>query len=297
MRPSEQGFLLMTSHLGDPQRPVLTVVQMRVLTECVRTGMTHTEDRSIVPEDLMALGYNRPSAERIIQLLSEQERLQRYLERGALAGCEPISRITRDYPLTLRKRLSLNSPGCLWLKGDRSLLGRPAVALVGSRDLCPANAEFAREVGKQAALQGYVLVSGNARGADTVAQESCLAHGGSVISVVADSLLEHSCRDRVLYISEDSFDLPFSTARALSRNRLIHAMGVLTFVAQCRPEHGGTWSGTINNLKEHWTPLFCYADGSEGANMLLSRGVTPVTYEQLADLDILQSNSLNFFDL
>lgn len=297
MKPAEQGFLLLTSHLGDLYRPVLTVAQMRVLTECVRTSEIPREDRPIVAEDLMALGYNRPSAERVMMLLSETERLQWYVHKGSQADCAPISRITQDYPLLLRMRLSLNSPGVLWAKGDRTLLGKPAIALVGSRELRPENVAFAREAGRQAALQGYVLVSGNARGADREAQESCLAHGGRVISIVADSLLKQPQRERVLYLSEDSYDLPFSTFRALSRNRLIHCMGRLTLVAQCRKETGGSWSGSVENLRDHWSPLFCFDDGSEAAYALLQRGATPVNCDQLKDLDTLQANSLNFFDL
>ena len=111
----------------------------------------------------------------------------------------PITRVSDGYPLLLRKRLGLDSPGSLWIKGDASLLSQPAVSLVGSRDLNEPNREFAREVGRQAALQGYVLISGNARGADRTAQESCLNAGGRVISVVADELNKHPERENLIY--------------------------------------------------------------------------------------------------
>ena len=297
MTPREQGFLLLTSHMGDMTRPVLTVAQMRVLAEAVRASDHPREDRLLETEDLMALGYNRPSAQRIFQLLSETERLKAYVYKGIRAGCLPITRITEDYPVLLRKRLGLNAPGSLWAKGDRMLLNQPSVALVGSRELRPENTAFAREVGKQAALQGYVLVSGNARGADREAQESCLSHGGSVISIVADSLAKQPPRENVLYLSEDGYDLPFSTPRALSRNTVIHSMGVLTLVAQCRKETGGSWSGSVHNLRHHLSPLFCFDDGSDGACALLQRGATPICPEQLADLDGLRANTPNFFDL
>lgn len=297
MNSREQGFLLMTSHLGDPDRKVLTVAQMRVLAECVRASEFPREDRPMTEEDVMALGYNRPSAQRIVGLLSETERLRQYAYRGVRSGCVPITRVTEDYPVLLRRRLGLNAPGCLWAKGDRALLNQPAIALVGSRELHPENQTFAREVGRQAALQGYVLISGNARGADREAQESCLASGGRVISIVADSLLKQPPRDNVLYLSEDSYDLPFSTPRALSRNSVIHSMGIFTLVAQCRAGVGGSWSGSVNNLHHGYSPLFCFADGSEGAAMLTDRGAQPITLEQLMDLNILRADSLNFFDL
>ena len=297
MNAREQGFLLLTSHLGDPGRKVLTVAQMRVLTEAVRSADFAGQDRAMVEEDLMQLGYNRPSAQRILQLLSETDRLQWYTYKGAQAGCVPVTRVSAGYPLLLRKRLGLDSPGCLWAKGDLSLLEKPAIALVGSRDLRPENREFAREVGRQAALQGYVLVSGNARGADIAAQESCLESGGQVISIVADSLAKQTTRPNVLYLSEDGYDLPFSTPRALSRNRLIHCMGRLTLVAQCRKETGGSWSGSVNNLHHQWSPLFCFSDGSDGACALISRGAAPVSGCHLTDLEALRAESLNFFDL
>jgi predicted Rossmann fold nucleotide-binding protein DprA/Smf involved in DNA uptake len=165
----------------------------------------------------------------------------------------------------------------------------PAVALVGSRDLSRENREFAREVGRQAALQGYVLVSGNARGADQEAQNACLAHGGYVISVVADSLAEHGKRDRVLYLSEDEFAADFSAARALSRNRVIHALGQITFVAQCGYQTGGTWDGTVKNLRFGYSPVFCFADGSPAQKLLEDMGADIVTLQQMQNFDTLQS--------
>lgn len=297
MNAREQGFLLLTSHLGDADRKPLTVAQMRVLTACVRASEQPREERNMVTDDLMAMGYNRPSAERIVSLLSESERMRSYVMKGVRAGCMPITRITTGYPQLLHKRLGSDTPGVLWAKGEISLLEAPAIALVGSRELREENIAFAREVGRQAAVQGFVLVSGNARGADREAQEACLAAGGRVISIVADSLTRQNVRKNVLYLSEDSYDLPFSTPRALSRNRLIHCMGRVTLVAQCRKEKGGSWDGSVNNLRNCWSPLYCFDDGSEGANALIDRGASPVTDRHLADFAGLIENGLNFFDL
>ena len=297
MNAREQGFLLLTSHLGDPDRKPLTVAQLRVLTACVRASEQPREERNMVTEDLMAMGYNRPSAERIVSLLSESERMRSYIMKGVRSGCMPITRITTGYPQLLHKRLGSDTPGVLWAKGEISLLEAPAIALVGSRELREENIAFAREVGRQAAVQGFVLVSGNARGADREAQEACLAAGGRVISIVADSLARQNVRKNVLYLSEDSYDLPFSTPRALSRNRLIHCMGRVTLVAQCRKEKGGSWDGSVNNLRHCWSPLYCFDDGSEGANALMDRGASPVTDWHLADFAGLIENGLNFFDL
>ena len=288
MNGRERGFLLLTSHLGDPQRKVLTDPQLRVLAQAV-TGSSITRAKGQVDErELMGLGFNRASSQRILQLLSDEERLELYLRTGMQADCLALTRVSEGYPLRVRVRLGLNSPGCLWLKGDPTLLSLPAIGLVGSRDLRKKNREFAQLVGEQAAKQGLVLVSGNARGADTAAQESCLAHGGRVISVVADRLSDQPLRENILYVSEDGYDLAFSPQRALSRNRVIHALANAVIVAQCSLGKGGTWDGTLKNLKFGWSPVFCFDDGGEAATELLQRGAQPITDGQLNDLQSLK---------
>ena len=296
MTGAERGFLLLTSHLGNPLRRPLTVAQFRVLTERMQAVSRNPEDRDLNPEDLKALGYGLEMAERIVELLSEEELLDHYLQRAKKLGCLPVTRISEDYPLVVRKRLGLDSPGCLWARGEVGLLKEPTISLVGSRELREENWRFAAEVGRQAALQGYVLVSGNARGADRAAQDSCLAHGGKVISVVADELWKQPLRENVLYLSEDDYEEAFSAHRALSRNRVIHALGLKTFVAQSGLKIGGTWDGTVKNLRFGWSPVFCYDDGSEATKILCQMGATTVGIDDLSSIYDLSQNQTNFLD-
>lgn len=287
MRGPERGFLLLSSCLGDPDRKPLTTAQLRTLADRSWQLDAPTEERELQEADLMALGYSRDMAARIIGLLSQEAVLDHYLSRGRRADCVPLTRVSEGYPLLLRKRLGLDSPGVLWAKGDLELLNKPKLALVGSRELNPENQRFAEEAGRQAALQGYVLVSGNARGADRCAQESCLRCGGQVISVVADELSRHSLRENVLYLSEEDFDLGFSAQRALSRNRVIHALGEKTLVAQCSLGMGGSWDGTVKNLRFGWSAVFCFNDGSEASLQLEQMGAELIEPAQLGDISQL----------
>ena len=277
MNSREKGFLLLSSHLGDPQRRPLTVSQLRELEHCVLRSERLDQDRDLLPEDLLVLGCNGELAEKVVSLLSDEPLLDAYLQKGRAVGCIPLTRASEQYPLKMRKCLDMDAPGCIWLKGNGDLLNRPAVALVGSRNLSDQNEEFARQVGLLAAQYGLVLISGNARGADTVAQESALRAGGCVISVVADGLSNKRPTDRVLFISEDGFDLPFSNQRALSRNRLIHSMAHTVFVAQCSNGTGGTWDGTCRNIRGQWSDICCMADGSAAAVKLYKMGVRLIT--------------------
>ena len=297
MTGAERGFLLLSSHLGNPERKPLTTAQLRTLADRMAHSPRNSQDREVEAADLVALGYRSDMVRRILALLEEEDLLQHYLHRAIRAGCVPISRISEGYPAILRQRLGLDSPGCLWAKGDVSILRTPAISLVGSRDLRADNRKFAEAVGYEAAVQGLTLVSGNARGADKAAQESCLAAGGRVISIVADELSKHTPRRNVLYLSEDDYEEGFSAQRALSRNRCIHAMGRMVFAAQADLGKGGTWDGCVKNLRFGWSPVACYRDGSEASLQLEQMGAYLVDLQDLRDMGDLKTPDTTIFDM
>jgi len=274
---AERGFLLLTQRLGDPSAKPLTPAQFRELSRLARLMERPAEDRSLETEDLVGLGCDRGFARQVVSLLSREEALDWYLRQGEKAGCLPVSCFSGLYPARLDRALGTDAPAVLWAKGDLSLLSKPGISLVGSRELHPENRRFAQQLGQIAAQAGVVLVSGNARGADWAAQESCLEAGGCVISVVADRLDGHTCRDGVLYLSEDGFDASFSAHRALRRNRIIHSLSENTVVAQCTYGKGGTWDGTVKNLRQGWSQVYCYRDGSSAMKALWDLGAVPVT--------------------
>lgn len=292
MNPRERGFLLLTSHLGDPDRRPLSPAQLRMLASRVQMGESISTDREMTAADLIALGYGRDMAAQILRLLEQEDLLDHYLRRAKKQDCVPVTRVSDHYPLLLRQRLGQDSPGCLWAKGDLSLLHTPAVSLVGSRDLGEENRRFSQAVGRYAARQGLTLVSGNARGADKAAQNACLATGGKVISIVADSLSSHEQRERVLYLSEEDYDADFSAQRAISRNRCIHTLGRMVFVAQANLEKGGTWNGTVKNLRSGWSSVVCFRDGSEASRRLQDLGAWLIGIEDLKDMEIFSEHSL-----
>lgn len=293
----EYGFLLLTSKLGDPERRPLTVAQFRELTDRAYSIGCQDLSREMEVQDFVSIGYSPDFARHILDLLGDEAVLDWYLSRAGKHDCVPVTRATKAYPLAVRKRLGTDAPGVLWARGNLDLLEKPAIALVGSRDLQEENRSFAEEVGCQAALQGLTLVSGNARGADRAAQDACLEAGGQVISVVADSLLDHPTREHVLYLSENGYDEAFSSQRALSRNRIIHTLGWMVFVAQSDLRRGGTWDGTARNLRQNWSVVACFRDGSPAMTELEQMGAYPIGREELQDFCALQRMETNLFDL
>lgn len=292
----EYGFLLLTSNLGNPGRKPLTEAKMRELFERSDRMKRRDVARDVDVYDFVSIGYSPKFAQHVVDLLHDEVLLQYYLNKARKADCVPITRATENYPVMVRKRLGYDSPGVLWAKGDVELLETPMVSLVGSRDLLAENEKFAVEVGIQAAIQGYTLVSGNARGADKCAQNACLRHGGNVISVVADSLENHKPGKGMLYLSESSFDEPFTNQRAISRNRVIHTLGVKTFVAQSAYQTGGTWDGTVKNLRNRWSPVYGFADGSKAMTELSHMGLELIGLDDLKSFYDLPQSEINVFD-
>lgn len=76
----------------------------------------------------------------------------------------------------------------LWCAGDTSLVARPAVAIIGTREASPAGAARARRLARELARHEVVVASGLARGIDTEALRAAVLEGGRVIAVVGTPL-------------------------------------------------------------------------------------------------------------
>lgn len=278
MKAAEQGVLLLCCRLGDSRCRPLTMAQFRELGLRARAyGMAGDPLAEMTCRDLVRLGYETEEADRILRLLDRQNQLETYLRRGEDEGIVAVTRVSDSYPCRISALKRMSCPPVLFAKGNLSLLERSAVSAVGSRKLLPENAVFADRVGSCAAKEGFVLCSGGAVGADTAAQEACLRDGGSCIVVLPDRLLGRKVSENLLCLSEDGYDLPFSSVRALRRNELIHILGQKTFAAQCSYGTGGTWQGCTENLKHGWSELYVYEDGSQGSRALIERGACGIT--------------------
>lgn len=270
-------MLLLSCPLGDRNARPLSPARFRDLGQLIRlTGSEADPLGRVTAAALRAAGCDPTLAGQVEKLLSREAVLDDYLARGEALGIVPVTRISPDYPDALAAKLRFDAPRVLFCLGDRTLLHRPAVALVGSRHLRPENEAFARRVGQLAAAEGLTLVTGGAVGADRAALETCLARGGAAVVYVPDVLTLHPARDRCLFVSVAGYDLPFSPARALGRNPLIHAHAPRTLAAQCTLHAGGTWQGCTDNLRRHLSELYVFDDGSDGAAALLARGAVPV---------------------
>ncbi|MGH7565697.1 MAG: DNA-processing protein DprA, partial [Gemmatimonadota bacterium] len=98
----------------------------------------------------------------------------------------PPREIRRDdslYPLLLHALD--DSPASLYVRGDASLLGETAVAVVGARRATGLGLEMGERLGAGLAAAGIVVVSGCAIGIDAAAHRGALEACGATVAVLA----------------------------------------------------------------------------------------------------------------
>lgn len=121
--------------------------------------------------------------EKHCDLLNEERRCQR--AGVSIVTCEDVS-----YPSQLRE--IHDPPICLYLRGDLMALQKSgnALAVVGSRTVTQYGVASTRLLASDAARAGWTIVSGLARGIDTIAHTAALDVGGCTIAVLGSGL-EH----------------------------------------------------------------------------------------------------------
>src|SRR5665213_828813 len=231
--------------------------------------------------------------EKITALLGRGFMLSMAMETWQSAGVWVTSRYEADYPERLL-RLRQNVPPLIYGCGEKKLLSRGGLAVVGSRDVDAAGETFTRNVAAKAAQEHLQIVSGGARGVDQFAMLAALEAGGTVVGVLADSLLRSAISGKAREAIQDgcltlisAFDpeAGFNVGNAMQRNKQIYTMADFGLVVSSGYNEGGTWSGAIEQLEKlRLTPIFVRAgDVPEGNQQLLRRGAQVFPSESWPD--------------
>ncbi len=204
--------------------------------------------------------------ERLTRVRRVFELLEEYEAQG-YAGMLPQD---ERWPKELAK-MGKKMPLFLFAKGNFDLLKRDKIAIAGSRDITLPTQAMAVRIGRRLAREGITMVSGGARGIDTLVQDAALEEGGTMILVPAfpapkllkrTTLMKALEDGRLLVLCDTLPDSPFTAEKALMRNNIIYSMGGAALVLASRALHGGSWHGATDCLKGGWTPVYVTDDGS-----------------------------------
>ena len=236
--------------------------------------------------------------------LAAEEDIEREIVACEKIGAKFVTYFDDDYPKLLKYISS--PPPLLTCIGNTELFSYNTIAVVGARNASAHGINFAKKISKDLGKEGYVIVSGFARGIDTSAHSGSLDTG--TIAVLAGGIdniypienegLYNEISKKGLIVSELPFGMAPRTEHFPARNRIISGLskGVLIVEASLRSGTIHTANQAIEQNREIFvSPGAPYDPRCEGSNKLLKDGAILVSnykdiIEELKDFKIKDKN-------
>ena len=209
------------------------------------------------------------------------------LEKWNSAGIWILTRADGEYPTRLKKILGQQCPPVLFGVGEKRLLEKGGLAVVGSRNVDAEDEQYTRQIAGAASAAGMNLVSGGARGVDETAMLAALEAEGTALGVLANDLLSaavsgkwkpHLRRNDLCLVSPYSPEAPFHVGTAMGRNKYIYCLADFGLAVRSEEGKGGTWAGATEAIKKSLAPVFVKPDSdADGNRALVELGAAPLS--------------------
>jgi len=227
----------------------------------------------------------------------------RWLEAS---GATAVLCTSELYPAQLAG--SAEAPPVVYVLGDVSTLGRPQLAIVGSRHATPGGLATAHEMAAAFARAGLAVASGLAVGIDAACHEGALEAGGATLAVCAhglDLLYPRQHRSLAQRIREGGAlvsRFPPGTAPARwrfpARGRMLSGLALATLVVEASRTSGSLH--TANAALRQGRPVYAVPGSirspvSAGCHALLKRGaqIAESPTDVLRGLNIFVKNQIS----
>jgi DNA processing protein len=202
---------------------------------------------SLSLKDLLEVGFKEKLALDFISFRDSFD-IEKYLSKVNSLGINCLIKGEKGYPSNLAQIDS--APIVLYVMGDFVSSDSQSVAIVGSRKMTAYGREVTEKFAYELSSVGVTIVSGLARGIDTVAHKTALEAGGRTIAVIGSGLnqiyppenknLAFSIAKKGAVVSEYPLDYPALRINFASRNRIISALSMAILVIE-----GAQKSGTL----------------------------------------------------
>lgn len=214
-------------------------------------------------------------------------------------GIQVLTWEDAGYPRWL-KEIDLPPP-TLYVRGEISEADDWTVAIVGTRRVTAYGRQVADELAALLARNHVTVVSGLARGVDSVAHQAALSAGGRTIAVLGCGVdriyppenrnLAESIRSNGALISDYPPGTPPDAVNFPPRNRIISGLARAVVIIEAGETSGAliTASFAVDQGREVFAvPGGIYAPQSKGANRLIQQGARPLLNltEVLEELDL-----------
>lgn len=253
--------------------------------------------------ELQAAGLDSRSIEALLatrRSLSLDSEVARLAQEGATV----LTWEDEGYPSRLRQIHS--SPPLLYVRGEIRPQDEWAVAVVGTRAATRYGRQMVEEIAGDLARSGITVVSGLARGIDSLAHRAALRAGGRTIAVLGsgiDIIYPHEHRDladkiieRGALITEYPLGTKPEAGNFPPRNRIISGLSLGTLVVEAGKRSGALI--TADYALEQGREVFALPGSvnsrkSEGTNRLIQEGAAKLV---MSVEDILEELNLTMVE-
>ena len=213
---------------------------------------------------------------------------------------------SKEYPKILLKNLSNDAPPVLFCGGKIELFKNDGIAIVGSRNVSETGVELTKEISKNLTNQGYNIISGYAKGVDSLSHVTSLENDGTTTFVLSYGIFkfkkktefkDKKWKGNILAISEFLPGDEWMASRAMIRNKTIVGLSRGVVVIQAGPEKDekGNMSGTFNSGKlalKYNIPLFVVTprlvENAKGNQELIKLG--GIEIDNKNNIEIIKKN-------
>ncbi len=225
------------------------------LVEEAGTAIAVLNDERATPETLFDDAPDAGAEHDLASATTEIEQWER-------AGMRLLTVLDSGYPDNLRT--VHDRPPLIFVAGELLPEDARSIAVVGARDATPAGIAAARAIAEQAAADGYTVMSGLARGIDTVAHTTALEHHSRTVAVIGTGLrrayppenaeLQRRIIREGAVVSQFWPDAPPSKHTFPMRNAVMSGMSLASVVVEASERSGSRMQARL--ALEHGRPVF-----------------------------------------
>lgn len=229
---------------------------------------------------LEGIGINRAKNIKEFSLWEVMDKQVKVLEKK---GISVVSLSNSSYPEMLRE--IEDAPVVLYIKGDIQPQDRYAISIVGSRKPTSYGTSVTENISEELASMGFTIVSGMARGIDSISHRGALRAGGRTIAVLGSGLdvpypaENKGLMDKVAASGCAMSEFPPGTSPDREnfprRNRIISGLSLGVLVIEATSDSGSliTAGYALEQGREVFAvPGNITSSMSKGTNELIKRG-------------------------
>lgn len=222
------------------------------------------------------------------------------------------------YPQKLKE--ITNPPKQLYLEGNVQLLNENSIAIIGSRNCSQNGKQLTRKFAYELSKQGLIIISGMAKGIDTIAHEETINAKGKTIAVLGSGfnnifpkenskLYKKILENEGLIISEYAPEVQVQSKQFLERNRIVSGLSIGILVIEAGYRSGTSVTAKIAKKQSRKVFVLPHEINDKygvGTNKLIQKGAMLVTstkdiienfkflkYKEILNHNRIEKNNMN----